>query len=229
MLAVPQACNQPAIRLGVFGPTPFPRSGRPPRIRLEFCASKYQLKVLLWFCSHCHLYYRRGILLTLSVIRLSMGVGSRQGQWCPVRKPHPRAHPMIELAFKVLDALLPAFFNRRRLRVRVHRAVFVGSGQECFFVNLTNLSSTRELEVTHVWFQTDRQIPVMQPKRPLPVRLKPDQTWETWLPVVDVPEDFVPQALTLARARLSSGAVIASKPNTNVPDSGEVPGGNPRA
>ena len=36
--------------------------------------------------------------------------------------------------------------HRWRLRVCVHRAYFVGSGQECFFVNLTNRSSRRDLE-----------------------------------------------------------------------------------
>jgi len=54
---------------------------------------------------------------------------------------------MLEMGFKILDVILPTFFNRRRLRVRVHRAYFVGSHQECFVVSLTNRSSTRDLEV----------------------------------------------------------------------------------
>ena len=131
-----------------------------------------------------------------------------------------------EILFKILDAILPAIFNRRRLRVRVHRA-FLGTGEECFFVNLTNRSSTRDLEVTHVWFQTGRhQIQVLQPQRPLPKRLKPDESWETWLPVVALPEPFRPVALTLVRAQLSSGAVVMSDPNRNVLDSGFVAGPN---
>jgi|SRR5207249_1644079 len=133
---------------------------------------------------------------------------------------------MIEIVFKFLDAILPAFFNRRRLRVRVHRAYFAGSGQECFFVNLTNRSSTRDLEVTHVWFQADSRVPVLQPQRPLPVRLRPDESWETWLPVAALPQVFLPEAFTLARARLSSGAVVTSKPNRDVPAFGSVAGSN---
>ena len=133
---------------------------------------------------------------------------------------------MVQIAFKILDAILPTFFNRRRLRVRVHRAFF-GTGEECFFVNLTNRSSKRDLEVTHVWFQTDRdQIQVLQSQRTLPVHLKPEQSWETWLPVADLPEAFRPVALTLVRARLSSGAVVMSDPNRNVPSYGAVPGSN---
>jgi hypothetical protein len=108
----------------------------------------------------------------------------------------------------------------------VHRAHLAASDQECFFINLTNRSSTRDLEVTHVWFQTDHQIQGLQPERPLPVRLKPDQSWETWIPVASLPQAFLPDAQTLARARLSSGAVVTSKPNINVPDSGSVAGSN---
>ena len=134
---------------------------------------------------------------------------------------------MLEMGFKILDAILPTFFNRRRLRVRVHRAYFVGSHQECFVVSLTNRSSTRDLEVTHVWFQGDSQIPVLQ--RPLPVHLKPDQCWETWVPVAALPQMVLPQALTLAHARLSDGAVVRAKPNINVPNYGIVRGGSPAA
>jgi hypothetical protein len=132
---------------------------------------------------------------------------------------------MVEIVFKILDAVLLAFFNRRRLRVRVHRA-FLGTGEECFFVNLTNRSSKRDLEVTHVWFQTDREIHVLEPQRRLPVRLKPDESWETWLPVEALPQAFRSVALTLVRARLSSGAVVMSDPNRNVPTYGSVAGSN---
>jgi hypothetical protein len=133
---------------------------------------------------------------------------------------------MLEICFKILDAILPAFFDRRRLRVRVHRAYFPGSAVEHFFVNLTDRSSGRDLEVTHVWFEADHQIPVLQPQRPLPVRLKPDQSWETWLPVGALPQVLLPKALSLARARLSTGAVVKSKRETNIPGYGAVPGSN---
>ena len=133
---------------------------------------------------------------------------------------------MLEIGFKILDAILPAFFNRQRLRVRVYRGYFVGSDQECFFVNLTNRSSKRDLEVTHVWFQGRRQIPVLQPERPLPVRLKPGECWETWIPVAALHQIVLPEALNLAHARLSNGAVIRSKPNINVPNYGRMPRSN---
>jgi hypothetical protein len=134
---------------------------------------------------------------------------------------------MLEICFKLVDAILPGSFNSRRLLVCVHRAYFAGSGQECFVVNLTNCSSRSELEVTHIWFEGSGQIPVLQPQRPLPVRLKPDQCWETWLPVAALPQILLPEALTRGRARLSSGAVVRSKPNTNIPNYGIVTGRYP--
>ena len=131
---------------------------------------------------------------------------------------------MLEKGFKIIDAILPAFFNRRRLQVRVHRAYFVESGQECLVVNLTNRSSTRDLEITHVWFQGASQIPVLQPERPLPACLKPNDSWQTWLPISALPQSVLTEALTLAHARLSNGAVVRSKPNTNIPNHGIVRG-----
>src|SRR4051812_7190 len=125
---------------------------------------------------------------------------------------------MLETGFKILDAILPAFFNGRRLRVRVHRGYFNGSDQECFFVSLINRSSTRELEVTDIWFKGNIRIPVLQPQRPLPVHLKPEQCWETWFPVAALPQIVLPQALTLAHVRLSNGAVVRSEPHMDVPN-----------
>jgi hypothetical protein len=118
-----------------------------------------------------------------------------------------------------------AFGERRKVRLTVHRAFFVASGRECFFINVTNLSKNRELEITHVWFEAKPQIPALQPDRMLPKRLKPDETWETWIDVSKVPSELHQSAYTLARARLSSGSVIKSTKNIDVPDAGNVPGG----
>jgi hypothetical protein len=64
------------------------------------------------------------------------------------------------------------------------------------------------------------RVPVLQ--RPLPVRLKPDQSWDTWVSVAALPQIVLREALTLAHARLSNGAVVRSEPNTNVPNFGMV-------
>ena len=68
----------------------------------------------------------------------------------------------------------------RVLEVRVHRAFFSGQPRECHFINLSNLSPNRVLEVTHVWYEDESEhIPIIQASRPLPVRLELDQSWET--------------------------------------------------
>src|SRR5712692_10678421 len=98
----------------------------------------------------------------------------------------------------------------RQVRVRVHKARFVRAiTQECYFVNITNISLNREVEVTHVWFECPGMVPVVRDERPLPKRLKADETWETW-----IAGDEIPAALRdvdvfkLARARISTGRVF---------------------
>src|SRR5438046_3169512 len=69
------------------------------------------------------------------------------------------------------------WIDKRELRVTVHKASFGANGTPHFFVNITNLSRNRELEITHVWFDLNPQIPVMPPQRRLPKRLRPDEAW----------------------------------------------------
>jgi hypothetical protein len=71
--------------------------------------------------------------------------------------------------------------DRRRIRFRVHRAAFISSGREALFFNLTNLSKAREIEITHVSIASSPPVAALQAERPLPKRLKPDESWETWV------------------------------------------------
>jgi hypothetical protein len=130
----------------------------------------------------------------------------------------------------------------RRVRVTVHRADFVDVSAcattktvlqltvapECYFVNVTNISLNREVEVTHVWFECSPKVYLVRTERPLPKRLKVDETWETWILTKELPASLTDEdAYTLARVRLSSGKVFRSKRNDPVPNIGWVPGGNP--
>jgi hypothetical protein len=114
--------------------------------------------------------------------------------------------------------------TQRRLRLTVHEAIFLPNGSLCYFINATNLSE-RDIEITHVWFDCEPQFHVFQADRPLPKRLKPDETWETWIEVDRLPGWVHENPYKLARARLSTGAVIESQKNENVPERGSVPGG----
>ena len=132
---------------------------------------------------------------------------------------------MWDLVKTVLGLVLPPLQKRRRVRLTLHRASFCNTGRECYFFTVTNVSHDREIEVTHVWIDGPTQIPAIQPDRPLPKRLKPDESWETWIDVAKVPPTLQGDVFTLGRARLSTGKIVKSEWNKDVPQSGFVPGG----
>jgi hypothetical protein len=104
----------------------------------------------------------------------------------------------------------------------VHRAIFLPESPEHYFVKVVNLSPSREIEITHIWFDTDPQVYIDNPARPLHARLRPDETFETWVPVAAVPD--VPNVERLGRVRLSSGNTVKSQLNNDVPPVGSVAG-----
>lgn len=58
--------------------------------------------------------------------------------------------------------------------------------------------------------------------RPLPARLRLDETFETWIPVADVPtEDDLER---MVRVQLSNGKVVKSRLNKGVPPTGYIAG-----
>jgi hypothetical protein len=125
---------------------------------------------------------------------------------------------------KLVDLVAPELLLRRRLRFTVHRSAFLPSGRQAIFLNATNLSKDREIELTHVWLASSPAIPALQPERPLPKRLRPDETWETWIYLDEVPVHLRESVVDLARARLSTGKQVKAKLNVDVPPIGTVPG-----
>jgi hypothetical protein len=111
--------------------------------------------------------------------------------------------------------------QRRRLRVRVHRAFFAGNPVPFVFINVVNLSNGRDVEVTHVWFDAEPRVDVLLTERPLPARLQSDESWEAWVEAGKLAH--VPHPETHARVRLSSGRVVKSRLNKDVPPTGFVP------
>jgi hypothetical protein len=123
----------------------------------------------------------------------------------------------------LVNELTGGYLNRRRVRVQVHTAYFRnGNPTPYCFVNVTNTSSRRDVEVTHVWFATNPPVHILNPYRPLPVRLHYDEPWETWIEVARLPD--VPGVSRLGRVRLSSDDTVHSRPNRNVPSEGFVAG-----
>jgi hypothetical protein len=83
----------------------------------------------------------------------------------------------IKLGWPTISGM---WIDKRELRVTVHKACLGVPGIEHYFINVTNVSRNRELEITHVWFDLDPQIPVMPRERPLPKRLKPTFQLSSW-------------------------------------------------
>jgi hypothetical protein len=87
---------------------------------------------------------------------------------------------------------------------------------------LTNLSENREIEATHIWLESEPELHILNPKRQLPKRLKPDESWETWIELERIPEPIRNNPYDLFRVRLTSGEIINSSQNKNVPRMGTV-------
>jgi hypothetical protein len=110
----------------------------------------------------------------------------------------------------------------RTVRVRVHCACFVNDTVQHYFINVVNTSDTSEVEVTHVWYEGSRRVDIIQAQRPLPRLLRPNQSWETWVRVVDIPDD--PDPFRNFRVRLSADEVFESEERRDVQGIGFVPG-----
>jgi hypothetical protein len=106
----------------------------------------------------------------------------------------------------------------------VHRAFFAHGyqGRRQFFINVTNISPRREVEITHLWFETNPPTQILNPVRPLPARLRLDETFETWIPVADVPT--VDDLEGMVRVQLSNGKVVKARLNKGVPPTGYIGG-----
>jgi hypothetical protein len=91
-------------------------------------------------------------------------------------------------------------------------------------VKVVNLSRDRDIEISHIWFDTNPPQHIFNPDRPLPARLRPDETFETWVPAAALPEPDAPNVERLGRVQLSNGKVVKSRPNKNVPPIGHVGG-----
>jgi len=111
---------------------------------------------------------------------------------------------------------------RGEARALVHRGIFLPESPDYFFVKVVNLSQSHDIEITHLWFDTDPPVHILNDARPLPTRLRPNETFETWVPVAALPD--VPNMEQLGRVLLSSGQIVKSLLNDDVPRVGTVAG-----
>ena len=92
------------------------------------------------------------------------------------------------------------------------------------FLKVVNMTRGRDIEITHVWWETQPQYHVINHERPLPIRLVPLETWETWVPLAEIANIDSKQIYRLGRVRLSSGETLKTKRNRDVPPFGAVAG-----
>ena len=128
------------------------------------------------------------------------------------------------IVLEITDRLRAFQQARQRLRVLVHRGFLQGGPVPFYFVKVTNLSSARDVVITHVWFEAAPPVHLLLKERPLPKRLRPDETWEAWMPAADLAHD--PDVERSGRVLMTAkrNRVVKSRPNTDVPSAGFVEG-----
>ena len=125
---------------------------------------------------------------------------------------------------KAVDWLADVLGGLKEATALAHHAAMISTGERCIFVNVTNRSRDRAIEITHVRFDTTPPTELINLERPLPRRLNPDESWETWLPIEVVPANQRSKILRLGRVRFSDGTILRTRENRNVPAAGHVPG-----
>jgi hypothetical protein len=107
------------------------------------------------------------------------------------------------------------------VRVLIHKAYFLNSPIQHFFIKIINATRDADVEITHVWYENEtRTVEILSAR--LPRRLKPSETYETWVPVSDIPESE--DCFQHFRVVVSTGEVYTSQQNQNVRPYGFVAG-----
>jgi hypothetical protein len=115
--------------------------------------------------------------------------------------------------------------NYSKVRFTSHQARFVAGRELHYFLNATNLGKD-PIEFTHLWYEDGtHHIPVRCNSRPLPKRLAVNEVWSSWISVNSLPELARNDAYGLFRLRLSSGEILTSIKDDNIPPYGSVAGG----
>lgn len=127
--------------------------------------------------------------------------------------------PFTWLVGKVLEAR----DARKDVRVLVHLAYFTHdkTAKPYYFIKVANLSPNSKFTITHIWVGDGKnKVNILNIQRPLPHKLEPSDTWETWIPKELVKEQK--DVFKKFQVMLTDGKVYKSKKNTNVPSAGFV-------
>lgn len=124
----------------------------------------------------------------------------------------------------LVDKVLQARDSRLSVNALAQEAFLVGDPNQIphIFVKVTNNSLTRDVTVTHVWYQGEsNRIDILNPQRVLPFTIKPTKQWETWFPR---PSGDLDSILNKVHVRLSNQQELISTKNKDVPPAGFIAG-----
>jgi len=125
-------------------------------------------------------------------------------------------------AREVIEGGPKATVTSIKARVLAHKAYFQGDTIQHFFIKITNLTPSTDIEVTHVWYEFNNfTIDILSIK--LPRRVKPNETIETFIPVSEIPKDDK-NVFQHFKVEVSTGERFTSSQNVNVRPFGYVAG-----
>ena len=179
------------------------------------------MKTLQWLSDNkTWLFSGVGGVILGFLVRALISVFKKREQGNTTQKQQARAGASVLQAGRDINLNVGPQRQPPALKVLAHSAYFIGNPVEYFFIKLVNITPEVDVEVTHVWYKNGCRVDILS--RPLPVRLRPNETWETYVATSIIPHDV--EALQHFHALISTGEVFASEHNKDVPSTGYVAG-----
>ncbi|MCK4922106.1 MAG: hypothetical protein KAS71_13735 [Bacteroidales bacterium] len=140
----------------------------------------------------------------------------------------------MEWALTLLGYLIKPFERiRKRPIVLVHTAVFSNPSPNVsfspslkYFIKVINPSEVKDYTITHIWIEDmSKRFHILNRETHLPHKLKPSDIFETWVDVSKI-KDSKENVFVNVRVKLTTGKVLKSKHNKDVPFEGMIGGIN---
>jgi hypothetical protein len=181
------------------------------------------MKALQWvWDNRTWLFDGIGVIVLGFVVRAVVSALRKRSRGSTTQMQRARAGASVMQAQAGRDMIVHVGPGRQppALKVLSHRAYFIANPVEHYFIKIVNITPEVDVEVTHVWYQNRGRVDILS--RPLPVRLRPNEIWETYVAVSSIPYDV--DAFQHFYALISTGEVFASEHNRDVPPTGYVAG-----
>jgi hypothetical protein len=183
---------------------------------------KQMMKTLQWLWDNkTWLFSGIGVIILGFLVRALAGLFKKPSQGATSQTQKAKAGTSVLQAGRDINLNVgPQPQPLPALKVLAHRAYFIGNPEEHYFIKVVNITPGADIEVTHVWYKNGHRVDVLS--RPLPVRLRPSEIWETYVATSIIPHDA--EALQHFHALISTGEVFGSEHNKEVPPTGYLAG-----